>query len=85
MLIDRVIENRVENHCPRREIPVCSEYPKLFQPDFICIIFGKMMVSKYQRSDADIQEAVYNWCKDPVAATATYGHIRNGTHQWLLI
>ena len=45
------------------------------QPDFICIIFGKMMVSKYQRSDADIQKAVNDWCGDPAKATAKYGHI----------
>jgi surface protein len=46
----------------------------LFQHDFIYIIFGKMMVSKLQRSDADIKKAVNDWCKDPVKATAKYGH-----------
>ena len=47
----------------------------LFQPDFICIIFGKMMVSKLQRSDADIHEAVDDWCDDPAKAIEKYGHI----------
>ncbi len=45
------------------------------QPDFICIIFGKMMVSKYQRTDADICKAANAWCRDPVEATVKYGHI----------
>jgi surface protein len=45
------------------------------QPDFICIIFGKMMVSKYQRSDADMCKAANAWCEDPEAATVKYGHI----------
>jgi surface protein len=45
------------------------------QPDFICIIFGKMMVSKLQRSDGDIKIAVNAWCEDPVTATIKYGHI----------
>ena len=54
-----------------------SQFPRmgLFQPDFTCIIFGKMMVSKYQRSDADIQTAVNAWCEDPVKAIEKYGHI----------
>jgi surface protein len=33
----------------------------LFQPDFICIIFGKMMVSKLVRTDVDIRKAVDDW------------------------
>jgi surface protein len=34
-----------------------------------------MMVSKLQRSDADIHEAVDDWCDDPTAAEVKYGHI----------
>jgi hypothetical protein len=45
------------------------------QPDFICIIFGKLIVSKYQRTDADIHTAVDAWCDDPEIATEKYGHI----------
>ena len=45
------------------------------QPDFICIIFGKMMVSKYQRYDADIHEAVSSWCRDRAVAEVAYGRI----------
>ena len=47
----------------------------LFQPDFLFVIFRKMMPSKYNRSDEDIKPAVNDWCKDPVAATVKYGHI----------
>ena len=47
----------------------------LFQPDFIWVTFRKMMPSKYNRSDADIQEAVNKWCDDPVEAEVEYGHI----------
>jgi len=47
----------------------------LFQPDFICIIFGKMMSSKLQRSNDDIKIAVDAWCEDSVKAEAMYGHI----------
>jgi surface protein len=46
-----------------------------FQPDFIWVVFNPMMVSKYQRSDGDIQKAVKDWCEGPVAATVKYGHI----------
>jgi surface protein len=54
-----------------------TQYPQmgLFQPDFIWVIFRGMMPSKYNRSDADIQEAVNKWCKNPVAAEVKYGHI----------
>ena len=54
-----------------------KQYPKmgLFQPDFICIIFGKMLVSKYQRSDSDIKIAVDEWCDGPMEAEVKYGHI----------
>ena len=45
------------------------------QPDFICIIFGKLMVSKYQRSDTDIKQAVNEWCEDPATAEVKYGQI----------
>jgi surface protein len=34
-----------------------------------------MMVSKLQRSDADIHIAVDAWCDNPVKATIKYGHI----------
>ena len=47
----------------------------LFQPDFIWVIFRKMMPSKYIRSDDDIKDAVNKWCKDPAEATVEYGHI----------
>ena len=47
----------------------------LCQPDFIWVIFRKMMPSKYIRIDGDIQVAVNKWCDNPVAATVKYGHI----------
>jgi hypothetical protein len=54
-----------------------TQYPQmgLFQPDFIWVIFRKMMPSKYIRSDDDIKNAVNKWCKDPVEATVEYGRI----------
>ena len=54
-----------------------TQYPQmgLFQPDFIWVTFRKMMPSKYNRSDDDIQEAVNKWCDDPVEAEVEYGHI----------
>ena len=54
-----------------------TQYPQmgLFQPDFIWVTFRKMMPSKYNRSDDDIQEAVNKWCDDPVEAEVQYGHI----------
>ena len=54
-----------------------TQYPQmgLFQPDFIWVIFRKMMPSKYIRTDADINLAVDEWCKDPTKAEAKYGHI----------
>ena len=54
-----------------------TQYPQmgLFQPDFIWVIFRKMMPSKYIRTDDDIDETVNEWCDDPVAATVKYGHI----------
>jgi surface protein len=33
------------------------------------------MVSKLQRTDADIHKAVNDWCKDPAKAAVEYGHI----------
>ena len=45
------------------------------QPDFICIIFGKMMVSKYIRTNNDIHDAVNEWRDNPVVAEVKYGHI----------
>ena len=85
-LIDRIMSNRVKNHHPINEeryqfvewlYRIRTQYPRmgLFQPDFIWVIFGKMMVSKYNRSDSDIKKAVHDWCKDPAKATAKYGHI----------
>ena len=56
-----------------------TQYPQmgLFQPDFIYVIFHlkNMMPSKYNRTDADIKAAVDLWCKNPMEATAWYGHI----------
>ena len=54
-----------------------TQYPQmgLFQPDFIWVIFRKMMPSKYNRTDDDIQQSVKEWCNDPVVAAAKYGHI----------
>ena len=54
-----------------------TQYPQmgLFQPDFIWVIFRKMMPSKYIRTDADIQQSVNEWCDDPTKAEAKYGHI----------
>ena len=85
-LIDHIIEHMVKNHHPVTEeryqfvlwlYRIRTQYPRmgLFQPDFTCIIFGKMMVSKLQRSDADIHKAVNDWCEDSVKATVKYGHI----------
>ena len=54
-----------------------TQYPRmgLFQPDFLFVIFRKMMPSKYNRSDEDIKIAVNDWCDNPVAAAVQYGHI----------
>ena len=48
---------------------------EILQPDFICIIFGKMMVSKYIRTNNDIHDAVNEWRDNPVVAEVKYGHI----------
>ena len=56
-LIDSIINRMVKNHHPVTEeryqfvewlYRIRKQYRRmgLFQPDFICIIFGKMMVSK---------------------------------------
>jgi surface protein len=47
----------------------------LFQPDFIWVTFRSSMTSKYNRTDANIKEAVKDWCDDSVKATIKYGHI----------
>jgi surface protein len=47
----------------------------LFQPDFIWVTFRKMMPSKCNRTNADIQQSVNEWCDDPTKAEAKYGHI----------
>ena len=54
-----------------------TQYPQmgLFQPDFIWVIFRSSMTSKYNRTDANIKEAVKDWCDNPVKATIKYGHI----------
>jgi hypothetical protein len=54
-----------------------KQYPRmgLLQPDFIWVIFEKMMVSKYIRTDDDINEAVKEWFKDAAKAEVKYGHI----------
>jgi surface protein len=87
-LIDNIINRMLKNHHPVTEERYQfveslylirkqhGNHYGFLQPDFICIIFGKMMPSKkLQRSDDDIYEAVNAWCEDPVAATAKYGHI----------
>ncbi len=85
-VIDRIIENMARNYHPVIEeryqfvlwfYRIRTQYPQmgLFQPDFIWVIFRKMMTSKYNRSDSDIKKAVNDWCEDPVKATAKYGHI----------
>ena len=45
------------------------------QPDFISIIFGRLLPSKFMRSDEDINTAVKDWCRDPIKAEWKYGHI----------
>ncbi len=54
-----------------------NQYPRmgLFQPDFICIAIGKYFPSKFQRSNADIKDAVKLWCTDRMTATIKYGDI----------
>ena len=47
----------------------------LFQPDFIWVIFRKMIPSKYNRTNDDIQQSVNEWCIDSTKAEAKYGHI----------
>jgi surface protein len=49
----------------------------LFQPDFICIIFGRMLPNKATRDDSDIKIAVNAWCDNSIRAEAEekYGHI----------
>ena len=47
-----------------------TQYPQmgLFQPDFIWVIFRKMMPSKYNRTNDDIQQSVNEWCNGPIKA-----------------
>jgi hypothetical protein len=56
-----------------------KQFPRmgLFQPDFICITFGKKLLlnSKKTRSDNDIHQAAKLWCNDPIAAELKYGPI----------
>ena len=86
VLIGSILDSIAKNYNPITEeryqfvewlYRIRTQYKRmgLFQPDFICIIFGKMMVSKLQRSDADIHEAVDDWCDDPAKAIEKYGHI----------
>jgi hypothetical protein len=99
-MIERIIERMVRNHHPVTEERYQfvlwlyrirnhhGNHYGFLQPDFICIIFGKMMVSKYQRFDADIHKAVNDWCGYPAEATIKkYGHSTsaNGTHLESLI
>jgi surface protein len=49
----------------------------LFQPDFICIIFGKLMRKRTDRSQNDINEAVRCWIISRNQAQFLYGHISN--------
>ncbi len=85
-MVNSIIDYMVKNHHSVTEeryqfvewlYRIRKQYPRmgLFQPDFICIIFGKMMMSKLTRTDADIHKAVNDWCEDPAKATAKYGHI----------
>ena len=47
----------------------------LFQPDFLCIIFGRYLPHpRIWRTDTDMRGAVREWCADPVAAEIEYGH-----------
>jgi hypothetical protein len=95
-LIDRIIGNMVKNHHPViEERSVCSlvvqdqgsglsmetimASSNLTSSLYLYHLY-KMMVSKFQRSDIDIQKAVNAWCQDPAKATAA-----NGTHHWLPI
>ena len=85
-VIDSIMEYMVKTHHPITEeryqfvlwlYRIRTQYPQmgLFQPDFIWVIFRKMMPSKYNRRDSDIHKAVNEWCDDPAKATAKYGHI----------
>ena len=85
-LIERIMEHMAKNHNPITEeryqfvlwlYRIRTQYPQmgLFQPDFIWVIFRKMMPSKYNRSDSDIKTAVDDWCEDTAKATVKYGHI----------
>ena len=98
-LVDRIIENMANNHHPVNEeryqfvlwlYRIRTQYPQmgLFQPDFIWVIFRKMMPSKYNRSDSDIKTAVNAWCEDPAILLKQQQSMDtsvNGTHHWLLI
>ena len=97
-LIETIIEDMIKSHNPVTEeryqfvewlYRIRSHHGNHYgflQPDFICIIFGKMMVSKYQRSNTDIRKAVNDWCEDSVKAGRKNMVISaSGTHQWLLI
>ena len=85
-MVNSIINHMVKNHHPVTEeryqfvewlYRIRKQYRRmgLFQPDFTCIIFGKMMVSKLTRTDTDIHNAVNDWCEDPARATVKYGHI----------
>jgi surface protein len=85
-LLDSITKHMVRSHVTATEeryqfvvwlYRIRTEYRRmgLFQPDFIWKIFNPMMPSKYQKSNFDIQKTVDDWCEDPVAATAKYGHI----------
>ena len=47
----------------------------LLQPDFMYVIFGRLLSKSKVRDDSDIRKAVRAWCKNPTAAEAKYGHI----------
>ena len=85
-MVDCIMEHRARNYHPTNEeryqfvlwlYRIRTQYPQmgLFQPDFIWVIFRKMIPSKYNRSDSDIKKAVNGWCENPAKATAKYGHI----------
>jgi hypothetical protein len=70
-LFERIIEHNVKNHHPITEeryqfvewlYRIRKQHGNHYgflQLDFICIIFGKLMVSKLQRSDIDIKKEVH--------------------------
>ena len=101
-LIDRIMEHRARNYHPTNEeryqfvlwlYRIRTQYPQmgLFQPDFIWVIFRKMMPSKYNRRDSDIKKAVNAWCEDPrdpslfPCMCRANTHLSPSTVRWLCV